>query len=203
MFDPQSRQNNRAARVAMALFRITQGIKKMTQMEGDAVGLSPVQAQALLFIYHTRSDMATMGNLADSISTTHVTAVKLINSLIDKGLVVKNKNQEDRRITSLLLTDKGKQVVRNLDRWAGRLENALESLSANVLANLEIGLGGVVDSLKKEGYLVVAEPCRGCVHFRPDTGTPEAPHFCAMIQKFLTHEATLKECPEHSPASGE
>lgn len=41
----------------------------------------------------------------------------------------------------------------------------------------------------------VSEPCSGCIYFRPGTGEKTAPHYCQLI----THEALLKECPEHTP----
>ncbi len=84
MFAPQYRKDNQSARMSMALFRISQAIKKMTQEESDALGLSPIQTQALLFAAHTRNDMATVGNFASTIGTTHVTAVKILNRLVEK-----------------------------------------------------------------------------------------------------------------------
>lgn len=41
--DPQHRKDNRSACIGMALFRMSQAIKKMTLAESDTLGLSPVQ----------------------------------------------------------------------------------------------------------------------------------------------------------------
>ena len=198
IYDPEHRKDNRSARISMALFRISQAIKKVTQLESDVFGLSPVQIQALLFSYYTRSDVATVGNFANVIGTTHVTAVKIMNGLVRKGLVIKSQNREDRRVTLLSLTSQGKDIVLKLENWGHSLEDALHSISDDVLVNFELGLGSVISAMEKRGHLVVSEPCLGCVHFHPNTGDATTPHYCKLIQKYLSHEASLKECPEHT-----
>ncbi len=198
IFDPQHRKENRSARIGMALFRMSLAIKKVTQAESDTMGLSPVQIQALLFAAHTRSDVATVGNFANTIGTTHVTAVKVLNGLVRRGLVDKSQKVDDRRVTLLSLTSKGREIVNKLDNWGHLLDDALQPISEELLTHFEIGLGFIISNLQKEGHLVVSEPCLGCIHFLPNVGDKAAPHYCKMIQKYLTHEATLQECPEHT-----
>lgn len=201
IFDPQRRKENRAARLSMALFRLSQAIKKMTQTESDVRGLSPVQIHALLFAYYTREDVASVGHLASAIGATHVTAVKIVNGLVKKGLMAKVQKSEDRRVSLLQLTAKGKEVALTLDTWGETLENALASIPEDVLSDFELGLGAVLSTMRKRGYLVVAEPCWGCLYFRPHTGRGTTPHYCAYIEKYLSHDASLKECPEHTPSN--
>lgn len=199
LHDAGYRRKHAAARIGMALIRMSQATKKMMQAEGDRAGLSPVQIQALLFAFHTREDVATVGHFARTIGATHVTAVKVVNGLIAKGLVAKKRNPQDLRNTLLRLTQKGRECVLAFEEWGGTLEQSLRRLPEELLDHLEAGLGAVAASLKEQGYLVVSEPCRGCIHFKPDIGEGNEPHYCAMIRKYLSHESTLKECPEHSP----
>lgn len=200
MFDPQARKDNRSARIGMALFRISQAIKKVTQTESDAFGLSPAQIQAVLFTSYTRSDVATIGNFAQAIGATHVTAVKMVNGLVKKGLIAKTEKTEDRRVTLLELTPKGRDIASKLEDWGHTLEEALHQIPDEVLANFELGLSSIVSAMQRRGHLVAAEPCFGCIHFRPNTGDAATPHYCAFIQKYLSHEASLKQCPEHTPS---
>ncbi|SDC64140.1 DNA-binding transcriptional regulator, MarR family [Melghirimyces thermohalophilus] len=198
IFDPQHRKSNRSARIGMALFRMSQAIKKVTQAESNALGFSPVQIQALLFTYYTRSDVATIGNFANSIGTTHVTAVKIVNGLVRQGLITKTQKPEDRRVTLLCLTEEGKETVSKLKHWGHSLEEALHPISDEALANFELGLGAIISAMEKRGHLVVSEPCLGCIHFCPNTGDADAPHYCKLIQKYLSHESSLQACPEHT-----
>ncbi|UFJ41446.1 MarR family winged helix-turn-helix transcriptional regulator [Brevibacillus humidisoli] len=200
LFDPQQRKENPRLRSAMALFRLAQAIKKMSQMESDPVGLSPVQVQTLLFVYHTRRDVASVGNLAKSIGTTHATAVGIVNGLLAKGLVQKQAKQEDRRITLLQLTESGRDVVAKIEDWGKTLQSAMDHLPDEVLDSFEIGLGAIVSSLQKAGHLVVAEPCHGCVHFRPNVAGSDQPHYCQAIKRYLSFAESQKECPEHAPS---
>ncbi|MFO1443619.1 MarR family transcriptional regulator [Bacillus sp. Bva_UNVM-123] len=202
IFDPQHRKENRSARISMALFRISQAIKKVTQAESDAIGLSPIQIQALLFCLHTRKDVATVGNFSNAIGTTHVTAVKVVNELVKKELIYKTQKPEDRRVTLLQLTSKGREITVKLEHWGGTLEEALDSISDEILADFELGLGSIISIMHNQGHLAVSEPCLGCIHFHPNTGNEETPHYCGLIQKYLTHEASLKECPEHTSSAG-
>jgi len=200
IFDPQHRKESRSARISMALIRLSLAMKKMMQAESEALELSPIQIQTLLFAAYTRNDVATVGNFAKAIGTTHVTAVKVIQGLVRKGLIVKTPKPEDRRVTLLELTSKGKELVSKLEHWGGSLEESLQSMSEKMMANFELGLGSILSSLEKRGHLVVAEPCLGCIHFRPNVGDAATPHYCQMIRKHLSHEASLQECPEHTPS---
>ncbi|TMV48503.1 winged helix-turn-helix transcriptional regulator [Paenibacillus mesophilus] len=200
IFDSRSRKDDRSARIGMALFRLSQAIKKMTQAESDAFGLSPVQIQTLLFAFHTRGDAATVGNLAHALGTTHVTAVKTANGLVRKGLIVKMQKAGDRRVTLLGLTAAGTQTASSIEQWGRTLEETLRPIADDTLAQFESGLGTVVAAMHRSGYLFAAEPCSGCVHFRPNAGDAAAPHYCELVRTYLTHEASLKECPEHTPS---
>lgn len=201
IFHPQHRKDSRSARVGMALFRMSHAIKKMTQAESDTMGLSPAQIQALLFAAYTRSDMATVGHFAGSIGTTHVTAVKILNGLVRRGLLSKSPKTEDRRVTLLSLTAQGREIVNKLDDWGQLLEDVLRSIPEELISQFEMGLGSIISALQEKGHLVVSEPCLGCIHFLPNSGDSSAPHYCKLIQKYLTHEASLQECPEHTSPS--
>ncbi|GBC87147.1 hypothetical protein HRbin12_01149 [bacterium HR12] len=59
-----------------------------------------------------------------------------------------------------------------------------------------------MEALRRAGALVVAAPCAGCVHFRPNAapGT-RAPHQCALIERYLSEAESRMLCPEHTPAA--
>jgi DNA-binding MarR family transcriptional regulator len=185
----------------MTLLRLAGAVKHLTLADSQGAGLTPVQAQTLLFTRHTKRLMTSVGNLAAALGTTHVSAVGVINGLVARGLLAKEASVADRRVTLLRLTPAGEQVCDTLDRWAGALEASLAALPPGDLAALERTLGAVVHSLRSLGVLVVAEPCRGCVHFRPDAqpGRPE-PHHCALIDAYLSEEETRRECPDFTGA---
>ncbi|CCF82706.1 MarR family winged helix-turn-helix transcriptional regulator [Nitrolancea hollandica] len=202
IYDPQHRRESPSARVGMAILRMSQAVKRLSLAEAEEEGLTPVQAQTLLFVRHTKSFVTSVGRLAAALSTTHVTAVGVVDGLIRRGLLTKDPSPYDKRVTLLRLTPDGERVCQNLDRFGHTLEEALGQLDEADLAALEQRLGALVWSLRAAGALQVAEPCRGCVHFRENAAPETAePHHCQLIQRFITEEDSRLDCPDHTPVS--
>ncbi|HEX6989385.1 MAG TPA: MarR family winged helix-turn-helix transcriptional regulator [Bacillota bacterium] len=186
----------------MALLRITQAVKRLGIAEAKDAGLTPVQAQTLLFVRRTKTFLTTVGRLADHLGTTHPTAVGVVNGLAARGLLAKRPDPRDRRVTLLSLTPEGQALCDRLDHWLEGLDTHLGRLTPDELAALERALGAVVHSLHAAGVLAVGLPCRGCVHFREHAapGSPE-PHYCALVQRYLDEAEALRDCPDHTPAA--
>ncbi len=184
------------------VLRIGQATRAVALQEAHAAGLTPVQAQTLLWVQRTKSFATTVGNLARHLGTTHATAVGVVDALAARGLLRREPDAHDRRVTLLRLTPAGEAAVARLHRWGHLLGEALAALSPEERAALERGLGAVVWSLRAAGLLEVAEPCRGCRYFEehavPDSAEP---HRCRLIQRFLSEEEAQKDCPDHHPAS--
>jgi len=197
VYDPLYRQDSRAARVGMTLLRLSQAVKTMTTSEASEVGLTPVQAQSLLFVRYTKPFLASVGRLAEALGVTHVTAIGVIDGLVGRGLIRKTTSPDDRRVTLLRLTDAGEELCQRLGSFGRSLERALSVLEPTELEMLERGLGALIWSLREAGVLHVAEPCRGCVHFEENAapGTPE-PHRCRLIQRFLNEHEVQLACPD-------
>jgi DNA-binding MarR family transcriptional regulator len=185
----------------MALLRLSQAVKALTAAEVAETGLTPVQAQALLFVRYTKPFLASVGRLAEALGVTHVTAIGVLDGLVRHGLVEKTTSSLDRRVTLVRLTPAGEEVCQRLSRFGHSLEEALGQLGDAELEALERGLGAVVWSLREAGVLQVAEPCRGCIHFEENTapGSPE-PHRCRLIQRFLSEADARLACPDFTPA---
>ncbi|MDW7981549.1 MAG: MarR family transcriptional regulator [Thermomicrobium sp.] len=200
VFDPEIRQHSRAARVAMALLRLSHAVKAISSDEVKGLGLTPMQAQVLLWIRYTKPFLTSVGRLAQALGVTHVTAIGIIDALEREGLLVREASRSDRRVTLLRLTSAGEAAVQRLERFGHTLEEALAEMDENELATLERGLGAVVWSLRAAGLLQVAEACRGCTYFRENVapGTSE-PHRCDLIERFLSEQEARLACPDYQP----
>jgi DNA-binding MarR family transcriptional regulator len=186
--------------VALALLRLGQAVKKISAAEGTEAGLTPAQAQTLLFIRYTKPFLATVGNLATALGTTHVTAIGVVAGLAARGFVEKAPNPADRRSTLLRLTPAGEETCRRLERWGHVLEESVGQLPPDELAALERGLGALVWTLRAAGHLQVAEPCRGCFYFRENARPGAAePHRCALIDAYVSERDSRLDCPDHLP----
>lgn len=200
IYDPNARAERLSARVGMTMLRLSQTVKRLTTAEVRETGLTPVQAQTILFVQHTKTFLTSVGRLASMLGTSHVTAVGVVDGLVKRGLLDKAEDPSDGRVTLLRLTPEGQQAAQQLADFGKTLEEALSTLDADQLAKLEQALGGLVWSLRAAGVLQVAEPCRGCVHFAENAQPSEPlPHGCQLIDIFISEEESRRDCPDFTP----
>jgi MarR family 2-MHQ and catechol resistance regulon transcriptional repressor len=64
---------------------------------------------------------------------------RIVDRLIAKGLVKKITCKTDRRLVDVIITDKGKKLLENLDKKQEEMDQVLAKISeeeANILSNL-------------------------------------------------------------------
>lgn len=188
--------------VVTALLRLSRALESSLREGAGELGLTPAQAEALRFAGRVRPDMATVGQLARVLGVRHATAVGILEPLVERGLIERRAHPYDGRRRVLALTRSGRALLARLEKITAALRESLEGLDRVALERLELGLGALVTGLQRAGALVVAAPCAGCVHFRPNAapGTP-APHRCALIERYLSEAESRMLCPEHTPAA--
>ena len=109
--------------------------------------LTAVQFKSLLYIVKTGN--ATSKKLSDILEVTPANVTGVIDRLILQGLVQREENPEDRRVTLLQATDKGKKLIANLEE--NKLEHMaqlLSSLNEEELNHLYIGLSALFTALE-------------------------------------------------------
>ncbi len=188
--------------IVASLLRVSRAVDGALRERAGAFGLTPAQAETLRFAARIRPDMATVGQLARILGVRHATAVGIVEPLVERGLIGRRPHPYDGRRRVLVLTPAGRRLLARLERVAAELRRELAGLDPVSLERLEAGLAVLVETLRRAGLLVVAAPCAGCVHFRPDAapGTA-APHRCALIERSLSEAESRMLCPEHTPAA--
>jgi DNA-binding MarR family transcriptional regulator len=78
-------------------------------------GLEPRQYQLILAVKGLPAGtQPTVGVLADRLKIQHHSAVELVNRLVDRGLVVRQRGEADRRQVFVSLTEEGEQMLQSL-----------------------------------------------------------------------------------------
>ncbi len=79
---------------------------------GHVHGLPPAQAEALFCIWHDKK--ITVSNLAQSLTVTPGAATQLVEALVRLGLVEREADPTDKRVTKLRLSPAGQKNVRTM-----------------------------------------------------------------------------------------
>lgn len=97
--------------------------------EINAIGLSISRLELLALLFVARLEAMTMGNLAQSMVVPMSTATGIADRLVKKGLLKRGGSLNDRRVVTVLLTDKGHAFVDGLQEhfheFLGRVRGVL------------------------------------------------------------------------------
>jgi DNA-binding MarR family transcriptional regulator len=104
-------------------------------------GLSMSQIGALFRVFH-KGNSAVSG-IGDELGITIAAASQMIDQLVQQGLILRNEDPIDRRMKQIVLTDKGRQVLREItcarQSWFINLAGSLsESEKGQVIMGLNI-----------------------------------------------------------------
>jgi DNA-binding MarR family transcriptional regulator len=96
-----------------------------------------------------QDDAMSVGALSTNMALHQTTASNLVNALVSRGLIERNRSSEDRRVVRLKVTAKGKRVLSRAPRpHAGLLRDGLTRLKASQLAELQDGLAGLIAEMR-------------------------------------------------------
>lgn len=156
-----------------------------------AAGLLPVQWSILSYLREANRYSNTPQALTEYLSMTKGTVSQSLKLLESRGWVSRTKDQQDRRMVRLTLTDAGRiQLGERVDTdWqiaAKRLpmseRNAVETALSHLLCEWQQARGGRTFGV-----------CGSCRHFKPG----EKEHRCGLTGEILSNEDSMQICCEH------
>jgi len=118
----------------------------------DAEDLSPSQVNAMMRLYHGKSDVSKIGEFT---GVTSAAASQMVERLVQTGLVVRKENPDDRRVKSLSLTDKGRRLIQRVfevrQKMIGELTNHLSPQQLDDIGKALIMLTDAARKLEANG----------------------------------------------------
>ena len=103
----------------------------------------------LLTILGGRSQ-ASITEIAAFLGMTHPAIVQIANSLNGHGLITQNKSVDDKRITLLELTEKGKTELNKIKPVLNEIEYAVESITHEIDGNMKYSLSKLNEAVKSK-----------------------------------------------------
>jgi DNA-binding MarR family transcriptional regulator len=112
----RSGRGNRVDYATLATFRYQiRRFLRVRELAARSAGIEPQQYLVLLQLKGLESDgPTTIGRLAERLQVRHHTAVELVDRLARRGMVVRRRDEWDRRGVMLRLTPRGESVLRRL-----------------------------------------------------------------------------------------
>lgn len=129
-------------------------VENMTKAE-----ITYPQMQVMRFVMlHTT---ATIGDVARGLSISYPSATNMVHRLVRKELVSKEGNTKDRRLVRVLLTEKGEQLVLDLERE--RAERFMDVLGKMPLEQSKELMSGLFSFVQTAVDLDLADPDDICL----------------------------------------
>lgn len=182
------------------LNRISLAMRSAAWGEATESGLTPTQSQILAFIAARGAQSPRSGDAADALGITPQTASVAIAALVQKGLVVKAPDMNDRRAASLRLTRQGEVAARVATQWPDFLTSAMQELDSAERQTFMRILTKLIHRLQVDGEIVPQRLCVTCAHFQSSRGEP---YHCAFFNQDMGDIDLRLDCVEHRAAGTE
>lgn len=162
---------------------------------GAAQGLQPIHLQALLYLVEANRYSNTPQALAEYLGLTKGTVSQSLLLLARRKLIARHADEKDGRVVRLTLTDKGKELLKELG-LSNAWRDALQAASPARLSSATKVLKEALATLQgKSGHRTfgVCVTCRHNLHIGPRS------YVCGLTKEKLTSREVSKICREHSP----
>ncbi|HEX3076671.1 MAG TPA: MarR family transcriptional regulator [Lachnospiraceae bacterium] len=126
--------------VGAMMQKLVRAVQLFERDQIKAHGFTTTQCYTILELYKTAS--LTMNELSDRMNLNSSTMTRILDNLVRDSYIARSKNESDRRIVIVSLTEKGIEVARDLDSAvkayykqiinnipSGQVNNILESVS--------------------------------------------------------------------------
>jgi DNA-binding MarR family transcriptional regulator len=203
VFDLASQHEDVESKIVAALERLGQVFRVLLRERAHEYGLSPIQAQFLVYLLYHDVELRRVSQLAREFGLTQATVSDAVASLEEKGLVGRERWPEDGRVMTLRLTPEGEVVAAELSTWADTVKEHLDFCPPEEREAVMHSLMGLVGSLQRSGVISVARMCVTCRFFQRDAHPGDgSPHHCRLLDVPLAGSGLRIDCPEHELASG-
>lgn len=194
-----------ALKNATGLSKIGLALKNKSWEEGAKKGISPTQGQILTMLLNiNKQRQTTISNIAEEMALTVATVSDAVKALVGKGLVVKRPSKQDKRVSVLSLTPKGKRQAQSASEWPNFLVSAIEILEESEQEVMLRGIIKIIKGLQDTGGIPVTRMCVNCKYFKVNVNEDEKkPHQCGFVNGAIGIKDIQIDCNYHVPTTRE
>lgn len=192
VFDIDYQQTDLASKIVVGLERISQVFKVLLWEHAKSLGLSPTQIQIMVFLANHKPEYCTVSYLAKEFNITKPTVSDAIKVLEKKQLIGKDFSSSDNRSYTVFLSDEGKAIVLQTEKFANPIRNQVDKLDLESLNQLYKSISQVIYGLNSSGLLTVQRMCFSCKFHRESKDG----HFCNYLNRKLHYSDMRLDCSE-------
>jgi len=134
--------------ISLAIEKIVMNFHTFAKNKANKENLSLPQYYILFFLKDNKGLI--MQDIKRGLNSSAALATSIIDQLVAKGFVSRKRNDSNRRIVNVCLTDKGKRIVNKLEKRRFRFYNLLtEDLSLQEKESMQRGLNLFVSVIEK------------------------------------------------------
>ncbi|NOZ63802.1 MAG: winged helix-turn-helix transcriptional regulator [Caldiserica bacterium] len=187
--------------------KLVSALEKLTQVNrillwdvSKRENLSPIQIQFLLYISRYKEESPTISKLAEEFGLTPATVSEAVNSLEEKGLLLREQSKKDGRVFTLKLTLAGKEAVKKIANWSGVLKKHIEKFPLQGKEATLKFLLELIKNLYESGVISVARLCFTCANFVVDTRPDSTkPYYCRLTNMSFSNSEVNVDCSGFTP----
>ena len=192
IFNPERQQQDTASKIVAGLERISEAFKALLWEKAKVLGLSPIQIRILLFVAYHKDALCNVSHLAKEFNITKPTVSDAVRILDKKELIVKDFSSSDSRSYTILLSEKGKDIVAQTEHFADPLKKQFDVMSSKDLELLFANISKVIYGLHRNDILSVQRTCYGCHFYDKRKGKD----YCNLLETSLAPKDIRLDCPE-------
>jgi len=198
VFDPAQQLTDVDSKIVAALERMAQALRHQLWSASQPLGLSPIQAQFLIFLRFHEPSHCRVSLLAQEFGLTKATVSDAVTALEAKGLVSRQPSPDDARVRTLRLTPLGRRLTSQIAQWADPLRDLILTIPENRKEIVLEFLLQLISALHRAGVITVARTCLTCAFFEPNAHPDSAaPHHCRLLNQPITVLNLRLDCPDH------
>lgn len=194
-FNPDFQNKSIDAKIIAAFEKISEVFRVLLWEKSKKVNLSPIQIQILVFLKYHQLKYCTVNSLAEEFNMTPATISDAVKIMVNKNIIKKIKNSEDKRFQFLKITAKGEKIINNVYSFVEPLLLSVLKIDPEAKEILLSSLLKIISELNSQEILIIKRMCFTCNYFQTNNGE----FYCKLLEMKL-HQRDLRiDCPEHQP----
>ncbi len=194
IFTDKEELSDEPAKISLLLYRISQGINKLIREKAKEHEVSSTQIQTVIFLSGAHPRNKNVTSITSRLQIAQPTASRVVGSLVEKGLVQRERSEKDRRKVKLELTEKGESIAESINEISQVLQDSVQGLPEERRREFSQDLLEIAGGMQSQGHLSTALTCQYCRFFDRNGGeTEERPHHCKLTGEDMSEEESNSE----------